>query len=375
MESKKSIPELFKHIDWICTGHFLKILETPEEWFHKEWDLGITTHKFHCHLHHIDFETEYDENKVESPGGLCPKCQEDFKSYVGVYGDSSIGEKELGDWLIQEGFEIERKNNTILNGRDIDIYIPEHHLAIEFNGVYWNSYSHNPDKKYHLNKTLECEKQGIQMLHIFDLEWEYKQDIIKSIILAKLHKFSNKIYARKCKTIKPNETEYKLFLNENHIQGWSSAQEKYALTYNNEIVCIASFSQSRWINGEWELVRLCSKQNTLIIGGFTKLLNCWSKKHPGEALISHCDRRISNAEGYINSGWKKIGEAPPQYQYFTQGSIKLLNRMKFQKKKMSKIRGFNYNPNLTEHQNMINNGYDWVYDCGTIKLEWIPTTK
>jgi hypothetical protein len=54
---------------------------------------------------------------------------------------------------------------------ELDIYLPEKNLAIEFDGLFWHN-SNNKFKNYHLKKTLLCEKQGIQLIHIFEYEWK-----------------------------------------------------------------------------------------------------------------------------------------------------------------------------------------------------------
>ena len=90
----------------------------------------------------------------------CPKC---FPSII--QGTSKM-EQEILNFLktfyLNDIFWKNHENKKILNnGKEIDIYIPEKKLAIEFDGLYWHSECEKSDKKYHLNKTLLCEKQGI----------------------------------------------------------------------------------------------------------------------------------------------------------------------------------------------------------------------
>jgi len=72
----------------------------------------------------------------------------------------------------------ESNNRSVLNCLELDIYLPEYNVAIEFNGLYWHSELYK-EKDYHLNKTLECKKKGVDLLHIFEDDWVFKQDIIK----------------------------------------------------------------------------------------------------------------------------------------------------------------------------------------------------
>jgi len=135
-------------------------------------------------------------------------------------------EQELYEFIkiIYNG-EIQQSNRSILNGKELDIYIPDKNLAIEYNGLYSHYYRPWEDKeglkkdsKYHLYKTLECERQGIQLLQFYSDEWNFKSNILKNIIQSKLG-LNQKIYARKCKIVEVNTYTKNSFLNEYHIQG------------------------------------------------------------------------------------------------------------------------------------------------------------
>lgn len=69
-----------------------------------------------------------------------------------------------------------------LINKEIDVYIPDLKLALELNGLYWHSDKYL-SKDSHLNKTEECEKLGIKLIHIWEDDWLYRKDLIKSIIL------------------------------------------------------------------------------------------------------------------------------------------------------------------------------------------------
>jgi hypothetical protein len=43
--------------------------------------------------------------------------------------------------------KIERHNKTILDGKEVDIFIPEYNLAIEFDGLYWHAIDQEDDFK------------------------------------------------------------------------------------------------------------------------------------------------------------------------------------------------------------------------------------
>jgi hypothetical protein len=60
-----------------------------------------------------------------------------------------------------------RGDRTVLNGYELDIYIPELNKAIEYNGVFFHS-SKEKDRLYHYNKFANARKQGIDLMFIWE---------------------------------------------------------------------------------------------------------------------------------------------------------------------------------------------------------------
>ncbi len=61
----------------------------------------------------------------------------------------------------------------------------------------------------------------------------------------------------------------------------------------------------------------------------------------------------------------------PNYFYTSSNCQTLESRLKYQKHKLINVLE-TYNESLTEQQNMLNNGYDWIYDCGN--SAWVLRT-
>nr|QMP83597.1 MAG: hypothetical protein [Caudoviricetes sp.] len=266
-------------------------------------------------------------------------------------------EKEIVDFLNDYASNIITFDRTILNGKELDAYLPDFNLAIEFNGLYWHSEKYR-DETYHIGKTVDCSNKGIQLIHIFEDEWENKQEIVKSILLSKLGIYSKKIYARKCVVKQINSIKVRNFIEENHIQGNCPAIKYYSLWYDGEIVSALSINKSRFEKGKYEIVRYVTKCNTQIVGGFSKLLKR-AKEDFGE-LYSYTDLRYFTGEIYRYSG-TFIRRSKPGY-FWTKGIIRI-SRYKTQKRNLSKILQ-NFDENETEIENMIKNGYVRIFDCG-----------
>ena len=246
------------------------------------------------------------------------------------------------------------------NPAELDIYIPAKRVAIEYDGCIW----HAEDKEKQLYKTIACDRLGIRLLHIWDDLWLSKKSIYKSIISSALGVYERKVYARKCKCRVLSPEEYTSFLEKNHIQGSVNSSLRLGLFYGDELVQVAGWGKSRFKDGEYELHRMCSKLNTQVIGGFSKLI-----KHSNlDGFISYIDRSLYNGSGYVSCGFEKIGETPPGYFYWSSSKGRL-SRYQTQKHKLCKTLA-TYDDKLSELENLHNNHYLRVYDCGNIKVKY-----
>lgn len=284
-------------------------------------------------------------------------------NYLSVHGIEakrftvSSGEKEIFDFLSQYT-EVETNKRNIINPQEIDLYLPEYNLAIEYNGLYWHTEELKP-KSYHLNKTLKCAEKGIQLIHVFEDEWINKPDVVKSVLLSKLGIYSKKIPARKCTVIKQNNKEVRDFIENNHLQGNTKAKDYYCLYFNDELVSVASVGKSRFDKDCYELIRFCTKQNYIVNGGFSKILN--RIKIDYKMLYSYTDLRYFSGNIYSNFG-TFLKRTDPGY-YWTDSTVRI-TRYRTQRKNICNVLGDEYDPSLSESQNMRNAGYYKIYDCG-----------
>ena len=279
----------------------------------------------------------------------------------------SKGHQELIDYLNlllpPNSFVV--NNRFQLNGDELDIYIPNNKLAIEFNGVFFHS-SLFKDSTYHLKKTSKCLARGITLLHIFDYEWWLKKDLIKSMIAAKLGIFENRLYARNCdiRPVKPSDK--KLFLSQNHLQGTANSSLNLGLYYENGLVSILTLSKPRFdTKADWEIIRFATLKGLQIVGGFSKLFTHFIRNYNPSLIITYADRKWGSGELYYSNSFSFHAMTPPNYSYFK--NMTMYPRQVFQKHKLPKLLK-NYDKGQTEFQNMENNGYLKFWDCGNVKL-------
>ncbi|MFW6047533.1 MAG: hypothetical protein ACOCP4_07110 [Candidatus Woesearchaeota archaeon] len=287
------------------------------------------------------------------------------KSYETKYKNGtlyqSLMEKEVSNFIKSNvSTRIIENSYDILKSKELDIYLPDYKLAIEFNGLFWHSEGSKKDKNYHLHKTQLCEEKSIQLIHIFEDEWIEKKDIVKSIIKGKLG-LNDKIYARKCEIKEIENKEAKSFYERNHIQGSINSKINIGLFYENKLVSCLSFNKARYNKQyDWEITRFANKLDISIIGGFAKMLS-YFKKHYNGSIITYSDRRYFNGSIYKNNGFKELKESQPNY-FYTDYKFRY-SRIKFQKHKLEEQLEY-FDPQLTEWENMQLNGWDRIWDCG-----------
>lgn len=297
----------------------------------------------------------------------CPKCKNIYTR--------SRGEKELTEYIksIYDG-EIILNSREIIYPHEIDIFIPDKKIGIEFCGLYWHNEKFK-GKDYHLNKLKKANKKGIHLIQVFEDEWLHKEKIVKAKIKHILGLNNNpKIYARKCEIKEISSKDKNNFLEENHIQGKDKSSIKLGLFYNHKLISVMTFSKLRRITGEkinndeyYELVRFASDIDYLVIGAFSKLLKYFIKNYQPKMIKTYADLRWSdtNDNVYNKNGFIKIRNSEPNYWYVHKNDVTLtrLHRFNFRKSILKNKLEF-FDPELTEVENMYKNNYYRIFDCG-----------
>jgi hypothetical protein len=335
---------------------------------HKKENLNNTDSilNFTCNICNTDFDVNrqlFYFRKREKVS-ICLNCNP-------ILVGKSKRELEVLD-LIKCNYDGEILTNikNLISG-ELDIYLPELNLAFEFNGLYWHSDLYK-DRLFHLNKTKQCRDSNISLIHIWEDDWDYKKNIVKSIILNKLGK-SEKIWARKCeiKEISDNKI-VRDFLEKNHIQGFVGSKIKIGLFYEGELVSIMTFGNLRRSlgqkskEGSYELLRFCNKLNTTVIGGASRLFKYFIDNYDVKEVISYSDNSRGGGDMYKKLGFQFESETEPNYYWIVDGVRK--HRFNFRKDKLVKNGS---DPNKTEVEIMNEMGYYRIFDCGSKKWKLI----
>lgn len=341
----------------------------------KDW------YKFKCNTCNNDFEIRWQlyNLRKKSNSKICLHCNPLQKKF-------SNAEKEILEFIKQNysGSVLENVKDILSGRKEFDIYLPDIKVAIEYNGLIWHSEKFNDNVNSQQEKTLEAESLGIHLIHIYEDDWNFKKDIIKSRILNILGKSFEKVYARKCELKEVSFNDSKIFLERNHLQGNVNAKFRYGLYYNNELVSLMTFGNLRkslgYSNKEnsFEMYRFCNKLNTNVVGAASKIFKYFLNNVNPDCVISYADRSWSfnNSKTlYDVLGFVFSGVTKSNYFYIKDDSEKRLNRFNFRK---SLLVSQGADSLQTEEEIMLNLGYYRIYDSGSIRYIWrrvLPVTS
>lgn len=334
----------------------------------------------------IDDLKNLNKNKIEI---ICSKCQNIQTKDLSdgkwknifchfCYGDpnSSRQEKEIVEY-IRTNYTGEIVENFVMDGKELDVYLPEKQIGFEYHGLIWHSFGicfpenlslEHKEKNKLYEKTSFFKDNNIRVFHIFSHEWEKEntKNIWKSMIKNCLG-LSHRIFARNC-VVQPVDCSTKNdFLFQNHIQGIDHARIALGLYHENELVSVMTFNKPRFTkkqNVDYELVRFCNKKDFSVSGGAGKLLNYFEKKYAPRGIVSYADLRRSDGNLYNKLNFAFSHNSEPNYFYF-KGS-RIIKRYRAQKKNLQNILKDRFDPNLSESLNMFNSQYRRVWDCGNM---------
>jgi hypothetical protein len=314
-------------------------------------------YKWKCNICNHAFEKHIDK-------GLHPICKNCFPVE-----SNSKEQDEIYDWIrtIYKGVILKNVRGILDYGLEIDIYIPDLNIGIEYNGNYYHSENFGRiDKEYHKRKISLAYDKGIKLLSFFSDEWKHNQNNVKSLITHNMGMHTGYIHARKAQVKKISWANIKDFIDKYHLQGSGRPTNmNYGLFYENELISVMTFSITSKHDCDYELVRFCSSKR--VNGGASKLFKQFTKEFSPKSILSYNDNRIGNGTVYHSLGFEFINNTKPGYFWVDKNSDKRLSRTKFTKKILVEV---GYDPSKTEDEIMKDIGYLKIYDAGHRIFKW-----
>ena len=235
----------------------------------------------------------------------------------------SRGEREIADYIQSLGYDIVTCDRTIIGPRELDIVIPSKGIAFEYNGVYWHS-DDKIESTYHADKLAATNDVGLDLVQIWEDDWEYEQERVKLFISNKLGANVKKRDARKCVVSSIEADVYKAFLETNHMRGSDSARLRFGLFYGEELIAVMGFRDKPsnvGVYGDGVGFELSRFASVGVRGGFSKLLAFFVRQYEPDFVYSFLDLELSSASDnvYLKCGFVESHRIKPDYTYLAAG--------------------------------------------------------
>lgn len=298
-------------------------------------------------------------------GHGCPRC--------GAI--ESRGETEIYEYICSliGNENVEHSNRTVLDGHEIDIFIPSLNVGIEYNGLKWHSTEYR-DNTYHLRKTKLAMEKGVRLIHVFEDEYIHKKEIVLSKIRRIIHADDNapSVSARKCDVMEISKEDAETFINANHIQGYKGCTLAIGCKGKGSLIGAMTFKK---VGNEWLLNRFATDNALRCNGVGGKIFSYFIRKYSPSSVKTFADLRWSSiSEGSLYSilGFKVDGFVKPQYRYVDSSHP------------MERIHKLNFTRQLIEKRYNIDCGgksadavaqelgFYQIYDCGMVRYVWKP---
>lgn len=306
--------------------------------FRGKYDNGPIYYNFRCNecgnLFKDDFHSGFP---------ICKKCNPSLNGH-------SKTEIEIQDFVKSIcNYDVICNDRSVLDGKELDIYIPSKKVAIEYNGTYWHGYrndetrSLNKFKKDVEYKRVECQKKGIRLINVDECDYLNRPEVFKRFFVDLICE-RKRVYARDC-TYKEIDTKTaEEFLTYYHVNGFRGGYYKCGLFYNDELICVAVFGKHK--KYENECIRLCYKTGYDIVGGWDKI-----QKHFGKKFLHYVNLKYFSGENKTGCGYRFVINK------------QLYSRQQLQKAKLIKMFD-DYDDSVSDFQNCLKHNGIAIFDCG-----------
>lgn len=310
-----------------------------------------------CSRHHV-WKTLVS---IRTKGCNCPQC----------VSFTSKPEKEISEFLSVLGFDVESNTRKVISPYEVDIYVPEKKVGIEFNGVYWHTESAGKDKSYHRDKWFKAKEAGVHLIQIWEDDWNRNPELVKRILAHKLGvSQQKKVHARKTAVVSLDKETSDKFLDENHIQGAANGSIRVGLSFDNTLVAVMVMKKEPGVGSTLNLMRYSTSAN--VMGGFTKLLRAVLKENPNfNEVVTFSDNTISDGGLYRNNGFVAEKELAADYMYVVKG--RRVHKFNYRIARFRDDPDLLWEEGLTETELAALNNIPRIWDAGKVKWKYSVT--
>jgi transposase-like protein len=293
----------------------------------------------------------------------CPRCA----GHVSRGGDGVVGYLRQ---ILPAGTEIRTSDRSVIGPRELDIVVPDLHLAIEFNGVFWHSEAVGKGRRYHADKYIACRRAGYRLLQIWEDDWADRRGVVESMIATVCGvRDTRRVGARTTTVVPVSGAQAAAFLTEHHLQGPAPGSRGLGLVDRDGALVAVMSVRSTTAGGV--PVRRIERYATAfnVPGGFGKLLAVLRRELRqvgGGRIVTFSDNAVSDGDLYAAAGFTVTRELPPDYSYVVRDHR--VHKFNYRISRFRRDPDLEYREGLTERELARINGLHRVWDSG--KQQW-----
>lgn len=298
----------------------------------------------------------------------------------------SAGEQQVFDFL-STLTKAESRNRTILKPKELDIYLPDRKLAVEYCGEYRHSAGSKDEeraaRKKHIEKYRACKEQGVRLITLWESEWKERNYAIRRLLRNAVGKSKGKLMARKCELRKATPAEARAFYDRYHPQGGAGSGEHFALFWKGKMVACMRFVLGANDRGAaakdrvWTLGRYATR--ITVAGAASRLFKAFVTEFNPPEVKSFSDNRFFDGGMYAQLGFVLEEEVPEDYVVWSP-KIGIRPKPHYQRRQLPKRleeHGMKevFDPATdprTEAEMTYFMGARRLYDCGKKRWVWTP---
>jgi G:T-mismatch repair DNA endonuclease (very short patch repair protein) len=297
---------------------------------------------------------------------------------------TSQGEQEVAAWIKSLGFQLARNRRDLLPlPMEIDIYLPEHKVGIEFNGCYWHSDKYQKNTRQHEFKHRQARKAGVRLITVWDYDWRHRQEVVQQHLRHALGLTEGIRYgARTCNVVTLSAPSAQQLYQQHHLQGAVRGGVIHlGLAIDGRLLAAMSFTQGatrrgKTAEGEWELARYATA--ALVPGGANRLFHAFIAQYHPDVVWSFSDHQHFSGALYPRLGFTHDGEIPADYRVVHPSSLRTWHKSLWQRKSIpARLRELQkpdaFNPATdprTEREMQDLAGVLRVWDAGKTRWVW-----
>jgi len=290
---------------------------------------------------------------------LDPEVIVSLLPYCGEYSNRvSKGEKEIVDFI--KSFylgDIVENTRRIICPKELDIFLPEKKIAIEYDGIYWHSGEKGRDAR--ILKQVLCKNKDIKLLSIFENEWKENRSFVERSLINLLGTKEEERNSGNWEIGIINKSTYEYFCIEYGYKEYRECSVIIGIFCSDILIQAIGFNKIKGENS-FEMMSECSKIGVHLKDSEKLIIQYFESLVSPKTIITYCDSILDNVDVLQSLGFvKDINKLPCPYKYYKRGSTHLIDPNSKEFKQI--VSSILIDENLNEQENMENNKYYRFY--------------